>query len=100
MPTEEAPVEMVTIPASRLLKMETELATLKGRIKKFNHNTIDRLNKYYAENPTEAAARAAERSKKYKAAHRDTYNARRRELRRLKKEAAGGDPPGGGCSAN
>lgn len=94
--------DLVTIPAARLAAMETEIATLKERVKKLNHNTIDRLNKYYTENPAEAAARAAERSKKYKDAHRETYNARRRELRRLKKEAAaaaaketpGGIPPG------
>jgi hypothetical protein len=93
-----APIEMVTISAARLAELEVEVTTLKERVKKLNHNTIDRLNKYYTENPAEAAARAAERSKKYKAAHRDTYNARRRELRRLKKEglaAAAKESPGG-----
>ena len=80
--------EMVTISAARLAELEIEVATLKGRVKKLNHNTLDRLNKYYSENPAEAADRAAERSKKCKAANRDAYNARRRELYRLKKEAA------------
>ena len=100
MAADAAPIEMVTISAARLAELEAEVTTLKGRVKKLNHNTLDRLNKYYSENPAEAAARAAERSKKYKAAHRDTYNARRRELRRLKKEAAaaaatlGEVPPG------
>jgi hypothetical protein len=98
-----AATEMITIPAARLAELEAiaaEVSTLKERIKKLNHNSIDRVKKYYAENPEEAAARAAERSKKYKAAHRETYNARRRELRRLKKEAAaaaaapGEAPPG------
>ena len=83
-----ATTEMVTISAARLAELEVEVATLKGRVKKLNHNTLDRLNKYYSENPAEAADRAAERSKKCKAANRDAYNARRRELYRLKKEAA------------
>lgn len=83
-----ATTEMVTIPAARLAELETEVTTLKERVKKLNHNTLDRLNKYYTENPTEAAARAAERSKKCKATNRDAYNARRRELYRMKKETS------------
>jgi len=79
--------ETVTISVARLQELEAAAAavsTLKERLKKANHCDIDKLKAYDKAHPE----KAAERSKRYKERNREAYNARRRELRRLKKEAA------------
>lgn len=68
----------------RIAELETQVADLQARLAKRNHYNIDSLKAYDAAHPEKAAAR----SKKYKETHREAYNARRRELRRLKREAA------------
>lgn len=77
-------VPMVTISAARL----AELEEAEKRLAKRNHSNLERLRAYREANPEKVAALNAESSKRYKEAHREQYNARRRELRRLKKEAA------------
>lgn len=79
--------ETVTISVARLQELEAAAAaaaTLKERLKKANHCDPERLKAYNKAHPE----KAAERSKRYKERNREAYNARRRELRRLKKEAA------------
>lgn len=75
---------------ARIAELETQVAALtadnaalKERLAKRGHHDIDKLNAYNAAHPEKAAAR----SKKYKEAHREEYNARRRELYRLKRAA-------------
>lgn len=82
---------MVVIPADRLAAMETEIALLKERLAKRTHHNISSLRAYDAANPD----KKAERSRLSKEKNRDAYNARRRELRRLKKIGEGGDPSTG-----
>jgi len=78
--------DLVTITAGRLLELEAAAAAvqiLKEKLKKANHCDIDKINAYNKAHPE----KAAERSKRCKEKNREAYNARRRELRRLKKEA-------------
>jgi patatin-like phospholipase/acyl hydrolase len=83
--------EMITIPAARLAELEAEITTLKERLAKRSHYNISNLREYDAAHPE----KKRESTKKYKAAHREEINARRRELYRLKKvAAAGGGTPG------
>ena len=77
-------VPMVTITVARL----AELEAAEKRLAKRNHSNLERLRAYAEANPEKVAALNAASSKRYKEAHREEYNARRRELRRLKKEAA------------
>ena len=93
MAADAAPAEMITIPAARLAELEAiaaryidieELnATMKKRLLKFNHSNVERVRAYDKENPD----KVRERVRRHRDLHRESYNARRRELRRLKKEA-------------
>ena len=86
--------EMVTIPAARLAELEAQVAgltkettTLREKLaRRANHN-IERLKAYEAAHAEDAAARNADKVKRWIDKNRDAYNARRRELRRLKREA-------------
>lgn len=71
----------MTDASARIAELEAEVADLKARLAKRNNNNLEKLNAYNAAHPEKAAAR----SKKYKEAHREAYNARRRELYRLKR---------------
>lgn len=82
-------MDTVTIPASHLAALEAEIADLKSRLAKRMHNNIDRLRAYREAHPEKASAQSKEAAKRYKEANREAYNARRRELRRLKKAGAG-----------
>jgi len=87
--------ETVTITVERLKELEAaaaELPILKERFKKANHSDITRLNAYNKAHPE----KVLERTKRYKDKDRDAYNARRRELRRLKKEAEAAAKSSGG----
>jgi len=69
--------ETVTISAARL----QELEAMEAKIKAKNEKDTLRIIQYDKEHPGAAAVR----SKRCKALHREEYNARRRELYRLKK---------------
>lgn len=84
MSSENSTIEMVTIPAARLAELEATVETLRSKLAKRMNNNPDRINAYNVAHPE----KARERSRLYREAHREEYNARRRELRRLKKEAA------------
>lgn len=71
---------VTTISVQRLKELEAKAAKIDERNKK----DIEKLKKYAEENPKAAQ----ERAKRYKEKNRDAYNARRRELYRMKKEAA------------
>lgn len=95
-----AATEMVMISAARLAELESLIeinAEMKKKLLKFNHSSIERLRKYREEHPDNKR----DRSQRYREKDREAYNARRRELRRLKKEAAAaaanGAMAGGGC---
>lgn len=83
---------MVTIPARRLAELEEQVTDLQARLAKRNNSNLGRLRAYAEANPEKMSAQSAARAKRYKEAHREEYNARRRELRRLKKEAAATSP--------
>lgn len=68
---------------TRIAELEAQVADLQARLAKRNHYNLDSLKAYDVAHPEKAAAR----SKKYKEAHREAYNARRRELYRLKRAA-------------
>lgn len=70
-----------------------EVTVLKERVAKRSHSNIEKLKAYKESNPD----KVAESAKRYWETHRDEYNARRREARRLKK-AAGTNPPGQGTA--
>lgn len=79
---------VITISIQEFEELKAKAAKTDERNKK----SLERLNKYNETNPN--AVR--ERVKRYKDKDRDAYNARRRELRRLKKEAeaaASENPP-------
>jgi hypothetical protein len=83
--------DLVTISAERLKELEAAAAAipiLKEKLKKANHCDIDKINAYNKAHPE----KAAERSKRCKEKNREAYNARRRELYRLKKEGGGTAP--------
>ena len=83
--------ETVTITKERL----AELEKYEARIKAKNAKDAKRLMEYDKANPE----KVLERAKKYQDKDRDAYNARRRELRKLKKEAvAAAKIPGDGSS--
>jgi 3-methyladenine DNA glycosylase AlkC len=69
--------EMITIP-------KAEYEALKEKLKKRMFSNPDRINAYNKAHPEKHRAAV----QRWKDAHREEYNARRRELRRLKKEAA------------
>lgn len=94
------PTEMVTIPAARLAELEAQVAALSEKLTKRNHSNMARLKAYIEANPEKAAAAQAAGAKRYKERNRDAYNARRRELRRLKREAAAAAPGGSVNTAN
>lgn len=79
-----AETEMVTIPAARLAELEAAVDSLRSKLAKRMNNNPERLKAYDKAHPE----KIRERSRLYREAHREEYNARRRELRRLKKEAA------------
>jgi hypothetical protein len=70
--------ETITISAARL----QELEAMEAKIKAKNEKDTLRIINYDKEHPGAAAVR----SKRCKERHREEYNARRRELYRLKKE--------------
>jgi hypothetical protein len=83
--------DLVTISVERLKELEAAAAAipvLKEKLKKANHCDIDKINAYNKAHPE----KAAERSKRCKEKNREAYNARRRELYRLKKEGGGAAP--------
>jgi hypothetical protein len=85
--------ETVTITLERL----HELEKYETRIKAKNAKDTIRLAEYDKAHPE----KVLERTKRYKDKDRDAYNARRRELRRLKKEAeAAAKTPGEGVSTS
>lgn len=73
----ESTEEMILVP-------KAEYEALKERLYIRSHNNPDRINAYNKAHPEKVRARV----EKYINKDRDAYNARRRELRRLKKEAA------------
>jgi len=80
--------ETVTISIDRLKELEAaaeKLPILKEKLKKRNQrsNNIERLNAYYETHPNNST----ERSKRSREKNREAYNARRRELYRLKRGA-------------
>jgi len=74
--------DTVTISVERFKKLEK----YEARVKAHNETSIKELREYDKAHPDKSALR----SKRYKDAHRESYNARRRELYRLKKAAAKG----------
>lgn len=74
----------VTIPAARLAELEATIAELREKLKKANHSDPTRLKAYNDAHPE----KVKERVRKWQEKNREAYNARRRELRRLKREAA------------
>lgn len=72
----------VTIPAARLAELE-ELAAFARKIKERNAAELSRVKTQDKSHPEKVAARV----KRYKDKDRAAYNARRRELYRLKREA-------------
>jgi hypothetical protein len=93
-------VEMVTIPAARLAELEA-LAAVAREVKTKQAERLASVVERYKQTPESVLARV----KRYQDKNRDAYNARRRELRRLKKEAAavatpGGDSPGASKSTS
>ena len=72
--------DTVTITVERLKELEKYEAKVKAKYEK----TLGSLREYDKAHPE----KSAERSKRYKDANREAYNARRRELRKLKKEGA------------
>ena len=96
MSSEDEGTEMVTITAERFRQLEEAealLAEAQERLKKRNNNNIERLRAYIQENPEKAKERAVEKSKRYKEKNREAYNARRRELYKIKKAQSPGSPP-------
>lgn len=85
------PTELVTIPAARLAELEAQVAALSEKLTKRNHSNLERLKAFKEANPEKAAAASTASAKRYKERNREAYNARRRELRRLKREAAPGE---------
>jgi len=83
--------QTVLISAARLAELEALEAKATAR----NEQKLAALKKYNKEHPEKAAARA----KRFKELNRDVYNARRRELYRLKK-AGGGEQQGSSCPTN
>jgi hypothetical protein len=71
--------ETVVITAERLKQLEEAEMRLTNK----NKRAVERLHKYNKEHPE----KVAERVKRHVERDREAYNARRRELYRLKKEA-------------
>ena len=87
--------DMVTITLERLKELEKYEAKVKAK----NAKDTIRLMEYDKAHPE----KVLERAKKYQDKNREAYNARRRELRKLKKEAAaeaGAESPGVGPSTS
>ena len=76
-------VETVVITLERLKQLEAQEAKIKAK----NALKVKSLNEYNKEHPEKVLARV----KRYQDLHRDKINARRRELRKLRKEAKDGD---------
>jgi hypothetical protein len=87
-----AETEMVTIPAARLAELEAAVDSLRSKLAKRNHSDPERLKACKEANPELFAASSAASSKRFKEKNRDAYNARRRELYRLKKGGSGQGP--------
>jgi hypothetical protein len=80
----------VTIPAARLAELE-ELAAFALKVKAQQAARLAKLNERNKATPEAISKRV----KKWQDANREAYNARRRELRRLKREAeAAAESPG------
>lgn len=73
----ESTEEMILVP-------KAEYEALKEKLKKRMFSNPGRINAYNKAHPEEHRAAV----QRWKDTHREEYNARRRELRRLKKEAA------------
>jgi len=87
----------VVITPERLRELETaaaEVVILREKLNKRNPKNIEKLRAYDAAHPE----RAAERSKLSKQRHREEYNAKQRERRRLAKEQKAANLPGGEAS--
>jgi hypothetical protein len=84
--------EMVTITLERLQELEKYEAKIKAK----NAKDTIRLMEYDKAHPE----KVLERAKKYQDKNREAYNARRRELRKLKKEEAAAKSPGAGSSTS
>lgn len=84
-----AATAMVTIPAARLAELEALAATAR-EIKAKKAERLAAVTERYKQTPEHVL----ERAKRYQNKDRDAYNARRRELRRLRKEAAAAAAPG------
>jgi 3-methyladenine DNA glycosylase AlkC len=69
--------EMILVP-------KAEYEALKEKLKQRMFSNPDRINAYNKAHPEKHRAAV----QRWKDSHREEYNARRRELRRLKKEAA------------
>ena len=70
----------------RIAELEAEVAELKARLEKRMNNNLERLREYRKANPE----KVTEATKRWKETNRDAYNARRRELYRLKQGGGGG----------
>jgi 3-methyladenine DNA glycosylase AlkC len=92
----ESTEEMITIPKAemdRLRELEEKYTIIKPKYDKLMHNHAERVNAYNKAHPEKHRAAV----QRWKDTHREEYNARRRELRRLKKEAAAAaNPPADG----
>lgn len=92
----DATEEMILVPKAeldRLKALEEKYTVMKPKYDKFMHNNSERVSAYNKAHPEKHRAAV----QRWKETHREEYNARRRELRRLKKEAAAAattsDPP-------
>jgi hypothetical protein len=77
----------VLISAERLKELEeaeSRLSHVEEKLKKRRNNNVERINAYNKAHPE----KNAERVQRYKDKDREAYNARRRELRKIKKEEA------------
>jgi hypothetical protein len=88
-------IEMVTIPAARLAELEA-LAAVAREAKAKQTERLASIVERYKQTPETVLARV----KRYQDKNRDAYNARRRELRQIKKEAAAATPGGGSPGAS
>ena len=86
--------DTVTISVERLRELEqaeNELIIATEKMKKANHSDIKRLRAYDKSHPE----KPRERYNRFISTHREAYNARRRELYKLKKDAKTDSAPVG-----
>lgn len=85
----ESTEEMILVPKAEM----DRLRELEEKLKKRMFSNPERINAYNKAHPEKHRAAV----QRWKDAHREEYNARRRELRRLKKEAAASGLTAGVC---